>query len=87
MKETHSMVFHPDLNKHWIKKTRYKINNAKMPKDKLSYCSTTCQLTKANCNDLAYEGGLYSVAYTDVVQLFCIAAGLVRTSNDVLSAY
>lgn len=26
-------------------------------------------------------GGLYSVAYTDVVQLFCIFAGLVRIEH------
>jgi len=30
-------------------------------------------------------GGLYSVAYTDVVQLFCIFAGLVRFVQFVLS--
>ena len=30
-------------------------------------------------------GGLYSVAYTDVVQLACIAIGLVRiTMNDLM---
>ena len=30
-------------------------------------------------------GGLYSVAYTDVVQLACIAIGLVRiTTNDLM---
>lgn len=27
-------------------------------------------------------GGLYSVAYTDVVQLFCIFVGLVSKRND-----
>lgn len=27
-------------------------------------------------------GGLYSVAYTDVVQLFCIFVGLVRKRTD-----
>lgn len=27
-------------------------------------------------------GGLYSVAYTDVVQLFCIFVGLVRKLNS-----
>lgn len=38
------------------------------------------------CIAVAYTlfGGLYSVAYTDVVQLFCILLGLVSTSNEYL---
>jgi len=32
-------------------------------------------------------GGLYSVAYTDVVQLFCIFFGLVTTLINVTNRY
>ena len=31
-------------------------------------------------------GGLYSVAYTDVVQLFCIFVGLVSVTVNICSA-
>lgn len=36
------------------------------------------------CIAVAYTlfGGLYSVAYTDVVQLFCIFFGLVKASHS-----
>lgn len=32
------------------------------------------------------SGGLYAVAYTDVVQLICIAVGLVTNSSTLLLA-
>lgn len=30
-----------------------------------------------------FTGGLYAVAYTDVVQLFCIFVGLVRCKSEL----
>ena len=48
--------------------------------------NTTAVVVSA-CIAIAYTlfGGLYSVAYTDVVQLFCILIGLVSMLNVPLS--
>ncbi len=45
--------------------------------------NTTAVVISA-CIAITYTlfGGLYSVAYTDVVQLFCIFVGLVSTITD-----
>ena len=47
--------------------------------------NTTAVIISA-CVAISYTlvGGLYSVAYTDVVQLFCILLGLVLSSNILI---
>jgi Na+/pantothenate symporter len=42
----------------------------------------------SSCIAVVYTlfGGLYSVAYTDVIQLFCIFVGLVSIGNTELQA-